>query len=64
MERIDQYTLFEPKLMRSAAPLWESLRYIAQRVLAILAVLGMIYGLVAAEVELARIEQITEPVSR
>lgn len=64
MERIDQYPLFEPKLMRNAAPLWESLRYIAQRVLAILAVLGMIYGLVAAEVELAQIEQISEPVPR
>lgn len=64
MEQIDQYTLFAPQLMRNAAPLRESLRYIAQRVLAILAVLGMIYGLVAAEVELAQLEQITEPVSR
>ena len=64
MERIDQYALIEPTLIGNAASLWDSLRYIAQRVLAILAVLGMIYGLVAAEVELAQIEQITEPVQR
>ena len=64
MERIDQYALIEPTLMRNAASLWDSLRYIAQRVLAILAVLGMVYGLVAAEVKLAQIEQITEPVPR
>ncbi len=64
MQRIDQYTLCDPNLLHKATTLWNSLCYIAQRVLAILAVLGMTYGLIAAEVELARIEQITDPVPR
>lgn len=64
MERIDQYALCDPNLLHKATALWSSLWYIAQRVLAILAVLGMTYGLIAAEIELARIEQITDPVPR
>ena len=64
MERIDQYALCDPTLAHHAATLWNSLGHIAQRVLAILAVLGMTYGLIAAEVELAKIEQITDIVPR
>ncbi len=61
MERIDQYALCNPVLLNKTSALWSALCYVIQRVLAILAVLGMTYGLIAAEVELAKIEQITEP---
>jgi hypothetical protein len=64
MERADQYALCNPALLNKASAVWRLLCHIAQRVLAILAVLGMIYGLIAAEVELAKIEQITDTVPR
>jgi hypothetical protein len=38
--------------------------YIGQRVLGILALLAFTYGLVAAEVKLAQLEQVTTPLAR
>lgn len=64
MEQVGQYALHDSNLTNKAAAIWNALWYIAQRVLAILAVLAFTYGLIAAEVELAKIEQITEPAAR
>ena len=59
MEQIGRYALYESILMRRVAAAGNALCYIAQRVLAILAVLAFTYGLVAAELELAKIEEVT-----
>ena len=64
MERIDHYTLDDTNLQNAVAGLWQFASQIAKRALAVFAILGLVYGLVAAEVELAKIEQITEPLPR
>ena len=64
MEQIGHYAFHDSNLTHKAAAIGNTLWYIARRVLAILAVLGMTYGLIAAEVELAKIEQITDSVPR
>ena len=63
MERTGSYELSDPIAARKAAALGHALVYIAHRVLGILAVLAFTYGLLAAEVELARREQLTTPIS-
>ena len=60
MEQAGRYLSRESKLTHQAAAIGNALGYIATRVLAILAVLAFTYGLIAAEVELAKIEQMTE----
>ena len=64
MEQIGRYAPYESNLMRRATAAGNALWYIAQRVLAILAVLAFTYGLVAAELELAKIEQVTDAAPR
>lgn len=64
MEQVGQYAIHASGLTRQTAALRNALLYIAQRVLAILALLAVTYGLLAAEVELAKIEMITVPVAR
>ena len=64
MEQVRQCALRKSSLTRQTAVLGNSLLYIAQRVLAILALLAFTYGLLAAEVELAKLEMITVPAAR
>ena len=63
MERAGQYVLRNFSPTNKTAGIGAALWYIVQRVLAILAVLTFTYGLLAAEVELAKIEHVTEPVA-
>ena len=60
MEQAGRYLAHESNLTHQAAAIASALGYIVKRVLAILAVLAFTYGLIAAEVELAKIEQMTE----
>jgi hypothetical protein len=64
MEQVGQHAIHDSSLARQTAVLGNALLYIAQRVLAILALLAFTYGLLAAEVELAKIEMITVPAAR
>jgi hypothetical protein len=64
MEHVGRYASHDSNLANKAAAIGNALLHIAQRVLAILAVLAFTYGLIAAEVELAKIEQITDPAPR
>ena len=64
MEQVGQHALRESSLTQQAASLGGALWYITQRVLAILALVAFTYGLLAAEVELAKIEQLTEHAAR
>lgn len=64
MEQAGQYVLRDASLTRHVAAIGNTLWYIAQRVLAILALLAFTYGLLAAEVELAKIEQFTDQPAR
>ncbi len=59
MEQTRQYELCDTRLTDTAAAIGNMLWYIAERVLLILAVLAFTYSLIAAEVELAKIEQIS-----
>jgi hypothetical protein len=62
MEQVGHYAIHDFNLANTAATIGNALSYIALRVLAILALLVFTYGLLAAEVELAKIEHVTEPV--
>ena len=64
MEQVDQYAIHDSRLHRQTALVGNALLYIAQRVLAVLALLAFTYGLLAAEVELAKLEMITVPAAR
>ena len=64
MEQVGKYAFHDSNVTNKAAAIGSTLWHIAQRVVAILAVLSFTYGLIAAEVEFAKIEQITEPASR
>jgi len=64
VEQIGRHAIYEPNLMRRTATIGNVLWYIVQRVLAILAVLAFTYGLIAAEIELAKIEQVVDPAQR
>ena len=64
MEQVDQYAIHDSRLHRQTTLVGNALLYIAQRVLAVLALLAFTYGLLAAEVELAKLEMITVPAAR
>ena len=64
MEQAGQYVLVDTEFANRTAALGNALVYIGQRVLGILALLAFIYGLLAAEVKLAQLEQVTTPVAR
>ena len=60
MEQVIHFVLRGANVTGKTAAVGSALWYIVQRVLAILALLAFTYGLLAAEVELAKIEQFTE----
>lgn len=62
MEQAGRYDILDANLAQRASAIGNALCYIGQRVLAILALLAFTYGLIAAEVELAKIEHPTEPI--
>jgi hypothetical protein len=59
MEQIVRYALTDTRLAGKVDAIGNALWYIAQRVAGILALLAFTYGLLAAEVELAKLEQFT-----
>ena len=59
MEQVGRYVFSESFPADKAAFLASALCYIARRVIAILALCAFTYGLLAAEVELAKLEQVT-----
>jgi hypothetical protein len=61
MEQVDRYVLIDSSLASAVDLIGNALWYIARRVLATLALLALTYGLLAAEVELAKLEQFTAP---
>ena len=63
MEQASNYVLGDTDFANRAA-LGNALLYGGQRVLGILALLAFTYGLLAAEVKLAQLEQVTSPVAR
>ncbi len=63
MDQTGNCSILEIGLNQETAGLAQALSYIARRVLAILALFAFIYALLAAEVELARIEHVTEPMT-
>jgi len=62
MKQVGQYVFHDSNLTNQAATIGSTLWHITRRILAILAALIFTYGLIAAEVEFAKIEQITVPV--
>ncbi len=65
MEQASQLRLQPTRISRTGPPpSATALVYIGQRVLGILALLAFTYGLLAAEVKLAQLEQVTSPVAR
>jgi hypothetical protein len=61
MEQVGRYVFTDSSLAGKVAVIGNAVWYIAQRVLGILALLAFTYGLLAAEVELAKLEQFTAP---
>ena len=61
MEQVGRYVLLDSSLASTVDLIGNALWYIARRVLAILGLLALTYGLLAAEVELAKLEQFTAP---
>jgi hypothetical protein len=59
MEQIGRYALSDTSLASTVDAIGNALWYITQRVAGILALLVFTYGLLAAEVELAKLEQFT-----
>ena len=64
MEQAGNYVLAKTDFANRIAALGNALLYVGQRVLGILALLAFTYGLLAAEVKLAQLEQVTTPVAR
>lgn len=64
MEQASNYVLANTDFANWTAALGNALLYGGQRVLGILALLAFTYGLLAAEVKLAQLEQVTTPVAR
>ncbi|MDB5808208.1 MAG: hypothetical protein JWN94_330 [Betaproteobacteria bacterium] len=64
MEQVAQQVVLESHLFTKAAAFGDALWHIAQRVAGIMALLTFTYGLLAAEVELAKIEAINATASR
>jgi len=56
MEHIERFVLTDAALAGKTAALGDAFKYVAQRALAILAFMLFTYGLLAAEVELAKLE--------
>lgn len=63
MEQAGNRAILDSDLGHDVARLGHALGYLARRVFAVLALLAFTYGLLAAEVELARLEHVTEPVA-
>lgn len=61
MEQAGRYISIDGTLVDHAETLGKALCYITKRVAGILALLTFTYGLLAAEVQLAKIEQATIP---
>jgi hypothetical protein len=61
MEQVGRYALTDSSLALKVDAIGNALWYIALRVAGILVLLVFIYGLLAAEVELAKLEQFTAP---
>jgi len=64
MEQASNYVLIATDFANRTAALGNALLYIGQRVLGILALLAFTYGLLAAEVKLAQLEQVTTLAAR
>ena len=64
MQRTIQYAVHESIMMIQVMAVSNLVWHMAKRALATLAVLALTYGLIAAEVELAKPEQITAPYPR
>jgi hypothetical protein len=61
MEQVGRYVSIDGVLVEHVERLGNALWYITKRVVAILALLTFTYGLLAAEVQLVKIEQATIP---
>jgi|KBSSwiStaDraftv2_1062776.scaffolds.fasta_scaffold2219154_2 hypothetical protein len=64
MEQASHYVFTNTDFANRTAALGNSLAYIGQRVLGIVALLAFTYGLLAAEVKLAQLEQVTTLAAR
>jgi hypothetical protein len=64
MQYIERFVFTDSPLTGKTSVVRNALKHIAQRVLAILALMLGTYGLLAAEVELAKIEGFPAPVIR
>jgi hypothetical protein len=64
MEQAGQYTLCDSRLSDKLTAIGRTLWYIAERVLLILSILGFTYSIIAAEVALAKYEQISSMATR
>jgi hypothetical protein len=61
MEHVGRYVTADSSLASKVAVIGNAVWYVAQRALGILALLAFTYGLLAAEVELAKLEQFAAP---
>ena len=64
MEQASNYVVTDTGFANRTAALGNALVYSGQRVLGLLALLAFTYGLLAAEVKLAQLEQVTTLVAR
>ena len=64
MEQAGNYALDSTDFANRTAAVGNALVYIGQRVLGIMALLAFTYGLLAAEVKLAQLEQVTTLAAR
>jgi hypothetical protein len=64
MEKIEPYAPRNPNTLIDSPALHAGIRTIAIQLLAILTIFAFSYGLIAAEVKLAKTEQIAEPYLR
>jgi hypothetical protein len=64
MNNTTQATLIAPRTLKTINAAIDAVWYVAIRVIAALAVMSLAYGIMLAEVELAKSEPITEPLPR
>jgi anti-sigma-K factor RskA len=64
MNNTTQATLTAPRTRKTINAAIDAVWYVAIRVIAALAVMSLAYGIMLAEVELAKSEPITEPLPR
>jgi len=64
MNNTAQATLITPRAIKTINAVIDTAWYVAIRVIAALAVMSLAYGIMLAEVELAKSEPITEPLPR